>query len=956
VPSRARPNRRTPTCDDDTLQVKDGAEVRRLRLDSPDWRAWLNDPSHTTFAYAGRHGSFTARREQRGSRAYWYAYRQRDGTLHKVYLGSADAVTRARVAYAASALQRPPPGDSAPIIDRAVALQPSETLRIAAPSLVGRDGEVDVLMATLSDAIAGHGSLVLISGEAGIGKTTLAEVLCREATAGGAAVLTGRCYDLSETPPYGPWREIFARSPRNALPSLPEAVLPLVGTADAPVSQAFIVARVRDYLAALATQQPVVILLDDLHWSDPASLDLLRLLGRELASMPVLIIVAYRDDQVTHSHPLSTIVPLLIHESRTRRIELRRLDAANIGALVTAQYALDETDHGRLVRYLVGRAEGNPFFLTEVLRTLEAEGTLRRAGEGWALGDLAGTPVPPLLRQVITGRVARLAPEMGRLLSVAAVIGPETPLATWAAVSGVAEDELLAHAERAIEARLLVEQADGTGVHFAHALIREALYDATSAVRRRALHRQAGEELAVAGNPDPDAVAYHFQRAGDPRAFVWLVRAGLRAYQSAAWLTAVERFTAATALPDEAGAHVRIRGWLLFGSARLLMFSDNARALGMVSEAEPLALTADDRLLATHIRFTRGNLLALRGEIRQGLAAMERESLALDMLPTGRLLPPGRNAALAMISALVSDGDAAVSISTRASTVPPTSPYRDNLVTWFAHTGRYCEAIAKGEGHMAAVGATLDSDRPATFAAVQLGLGQAYAALGHPVAARTAYAHSRAHYYAEVNAHMVGFTIWSELLLAVLPYQADDVTERSRLVAEAAQAWERARGTITDTPHRDPTDLPLALLEGRWAAASELARATLTAATAGHAHGAIAALGVLARQQGATDAAWARVRELHPAGPATLPGDSYFHHAVVLQALAADMALDAGDLAAAREWVVAHGRWLAWSGAVLWQSDHHRLQARLAATSGDSAAAYAYARAALARATPVTVA
>jgi DNA-binding CsgD family transcriptional regulator len=805
------------------------------------------------------------------------------------------------------------------------------------------------LREALDGALAGRGSLVLSGGEAGVGKTALAEALCQQAIARGAAVLVGRCYDLSETPPYGPWRELFAHAPRNALPALPAAVLPTEEAGDAPATQAAIVARVRNYLTAFAARHPVVLLLDDLHWADPASIDLLRLLGRQVGDMPLLILVAYRAEEVTRDHPLHALVPLLVREARAHRLDVHPLDNEAIGALIAARYPLGAAEHARLVGYLAGRTEGNALFLGEVLRTLEGEGALRRAGDDWALGDLAGTPVPPLLRQVIAGRVARLGPATGHLLAVAAVIGHAAPLGVWSTVSGMGEDGLLDHAERAIDARLLTEASDGAEVRFAHALIREALYDDASAVRRRALHRRVGEALAVAPTPDPDAVAYHFQRAGDPRAFAWLVHAGLRAHRSAAWLTAVDRFAAAAAMPDAAGARIRARGWLLFGSARLLVFSDNARALHALGEAEPLALAADDRPLATHIRFARGYLLALRGEIRRGVATMEREIVTLDALPGEHRLPSSTHVALAMIAALLSDGEHAVIAPTRAFTASAVTHHRGDIVNWLGHTGRYREALAMGEAFVAALTAA-DDDHPEKQAYAQFGLGHAHAALGHPVAARAAYARSLAGRYAENNPHMVGFTLWSELLLAVLPYQADDVAERSRLAAEAARAWERARGTLTDTPHGDPTDLPLALLEGRWAEADQLARATLTAATAGHAHGAIVALGVLARHQGAPDAAWARVRALLPGGPATAPGDAYFHHAVALQALAADLALDAGDLAAAGEWIAAHGRWLAWSGATLWRSDHHRLRARLAAAIGDQAAARAHAEAALARA------
>jgi ATP/maltotriose-dependent transcriptional regulator MalT len=192
---------------------------------------------------------------------------------------------------------------------------------------------------------------------------------------------------------------------------------------------------------------------------------------------------------------------------------------------------------------------------------------------------------------------------------------------------------------------------------------------------------------------------------------------------------------------------------------------------------------------------------------------------------------------------------------------------------------------------------------------------------------------------------------WVELLLVAIPYRADAVAERAGLTAEAARAWERARSTITDTLHDNPADLLPALLEGRWATAQRLARSTSANAAVGYFQGGIVALGVLARHQGAPAVAWARVRDLLPAGPATEPGGALFHQAIILQALAADLALDAGDPAAAGPWVEAHDRWLAYSGAVLWQADHHRLRARLAAASGDPAAARAHAEAGLARAT-----
>ncbi|HET8626908.1 MAG TPA: AAA family ATPase, partial [Thermomicrobiales bacterium] len=331
----------------------------------------------------------------------------------------------------------------------------------AAAPLVGRDRERATLRAALDAALAGRGALVLIGGEAGIGKTSLAEVTCAEAREQGALVLVGRCYDLSETPPYGPWLEVFARYPRDAdLPALP-APLAERGRLGAVASRDALVGQVADFLAAVAARRPLVLLLDDLHWADPASLDLLRVLARGLADTPLLLLATYRSDDLPAGHPLAALVPRLVREARAERLDLAPLDEAAVGALVAARYALAEPDLARLVAYLRDHAEGNPFAAGEMLRAL-AEARMLRAGEaGWTVGDLAAAPVPPLLRQVVAERVARLGGEAAHLLALAAVIGQEVPLDLWRAVSEADEGALLELVERAVEAHLLAATPDG---------------------------------------------------------------------------------------------------------------------------------------------------------------------------------------------------------------------------------------------------------------------------------------------------------------------------------------------------------------------------------------------------------------------------------------------------------------------------------------------------------------
>src|SRR5262249_48678442 len=170
-------------------------------------------------------------------------------------------------------------------------------MSLHAPSaFVGRDRELAFLRRRLFAAVAGNGGLVLIGGEAGIGKTALADAVCQEALGMGVLVLTGRCYDLMETPPYGPWIELFGRYQRtDSMPLLPPAFT-VRGNIGSVTNQAALFRDIVDFFATLSAVRPVVLLLDDVHWADPASFDLLRVLAREFAPLPLLLIATYRAD------------------------------------------------------------------------------------------------------------------------------------------------------------------------------------------------------------------------------------------------------------------------------------------------------------------------------------------------------------------------------------------------------------------------------------------------------------------------------------------------------------------------------------------------------------------------------------------------------------------------------------------------------------------------------------
>ena len=180
--------------------------------------------------------------------------------------------------------------------------------------MVGRDREFDELRERLRRLNHGQGGFVLVGGEAGIGKTTLIGALGREARASDVRVLAGHCYDHRSTPPYGPWIGLIGDFETDDSSPVPPPILSDETARSSVDSQDALFADVSGFLSRLAAQRPLVIILEDLHWSDPASLDLLRFLVRRLNREPILIVGSYRDDDLTRGHPLSGALPTLVRE------------------------------------------------------------------------------------------------------------------------------------------------------------------------------------------------------------------------------------------------------------------------------------------------------------------------------------------------------------------------------------------------------------------------------------------------------------------------------------------------------------------------------------------------------------------------------------------------------------------------------------------------------------------
>lgn len=423
-----------------------------------------------------------------------------------------------------------------PQLDWTPARAPSRSQPIAAqdPStrtggrvaeLVGREQQVAALQAALTEVAAGHGRIVLVAGEPGIGKTRLAEEGARRAVHGGFGVAWGRCSEEQGAPPFWPWAQVLsgllAGMPSEQLravlgsdgPELVQLVPQLIEVAGEPPGAPVLdveVVRFRlchaviSLLRRLASSRPLLVVLDDLHWADAASLRLLSILGGLLGDARLLIVGTYREADAEGGGELAHTLATLAREMPVNRIVLGGLSLAEVTQVMAAELdAEPDTELARLVHY---RSDGNPFFVVELLRLLRSEGWLGRAAA--EVRAAAALEIPAGVRDVLRRRLAHLPEQTNAVLLVAAVAGREFDLDTVVAVTGLDDERALEAVEAALLSGLVVEDAHTVGgFRFAHALVREVIYDGASRLRRARLHARVAQALEQRQGADPGDLA-----------------------------------------------------------------------------------------------------------------------------------------------------------------------------------------------------------------------------------------------------------------------------------------------------------------------------------------------------------------------------------------------------------------------------------------------------------------
>jgi class 3 adenylate cyclase/tetratricopeptide (TPR) repeat protein len=503
---------------------------------------------------------------------------------------------------------------------------------------VGRRTEREGLAFLLEQAREGSRRVAFVSGEPGIGKTRLTTHVAVEAHGDGATVLYGRC-DEEVTAPYGPWvqalgyliSELDEQVLRDHVEShgahlarllpelgrrLPDLEEPSEGDPD--TDRYLLFGAVAGLLELAGAEAPVVLILDDLHWTDRPSLGLLRHLVTQGGAMRLVLLGTYRDSDLTRSHPLTELLADLRREPEVSRVPLSGIDEDDVIAIMAAAAGHEIDSLGRrLARTIAQETDGNPFYVSELLRHLVECGALKQGADGrFALeGEIEDLGLPQSVREVVGRRVARLSEQTQRLLGVAAVIGRDFDVGLLTRLVEAGEDDVLDMLDEAIEASVVNESSGTVGrFTFAHALVNATLYEDLGNTRRARLHRRIGEALEDICGAEPGArageLAHHWIQATTPddrtKAVGYARQAGERALAELAPDDAVHWFDQALELQEDAPTRERCTLLVGLGEAQRLSGEGDFRATLLDAGRLAVELGDVDLLVRACLANTRG--------------------------------------------------------------------------------------------------------------------------------------------------------------------------------------------------------------------------------------------------------------------------------------------------------------------------------------------------------------
>ncbi|MGD0029463.1 MAG: tetratricopeptide repeat protein [Candidatus Bathyarchaeia archaeon] len=447
--------------------------------------------------------------------------------------------------------------------------------------LVDRTEEMNVLKEAVYRAVHGEGGLVFIHGEAGIGKTRLVRELGAYARSRGVQVLYGRCpalFRMNGVPPYILWKEVIKDyletcNPEQLYrvigfyPAEVAKLVPEIRQRLATIPQSFAISpeheqnrlfeAVSQFITNISREAPLLVVLDDLQWTDPSSLLLLHYLARGVQKIPLLLLGAYRSTDIDAKHPLSPVLTELNRERLPQSVSLKRMSVNDISEMIRQILEQDDVPT-EFCKMVYEKTRGNPFFAEEVIKSLKEEEVVYREENKWKIREISRIEFPETVKSVLKTRFARLDEECQSVLTFASFVGNDFTLEAMCALTGIEENKLLELMDRMLKTGLIKErEVRREGVcSFADILVRDVVYDEVSLLKRKKLHGVVGCALEkVYANKIEEhfgELASHFLESGDNgKALDYFLKAGDRAAKVFANREAVSYFQSALGLLEE---------------------------------------------------------------------------------------------------------------------------------------------------------------------------------------------------------------------------------------------------------------------------------------------------------------------------------------------------------------------------------------------------------------------
>jgi adenylate cyclase len=459
--------------------------------------------------------------------------------------------------------------------------------------LINRVEEMNALKEAVFRAVHGEGGLVFIIGEAGIGKTRLIREVGAYARSRGVQILYGRCpalFRMDGVPPYVLWKEVIKDYLRECTPEqlnrvigfYPAEVAKLVPEISQklrafpqsfPISpeqeQNRLFEAVTQFIVNISQETPLLVVLDDLQWTDPSSLLLMHYLARGVQKTPLLLLGAYRNTDIDSKHPLTPVLTELKRERLPQTVSLRRMSLDDISEMIRQILEQDDVP-AEFCKMIYEKTRGNPFFTEEVINSLKEEETIYQEENRWKIKEVTEIELPGTVKSLIKARVGRLDDEHQHVLTMASLVGNDFTFEALQAVTGLEEDKLRKIVDDLLKAGLFKHRVTrGEDVcSFADIIVRDVVYDEVGTFERKKLHKVVGTALQkVYGQKAEEhlgELALHFFEGGEKdKALDYFLKAGEKAQKIYANNEAASYYQSALMLLEDRGDKLLEKGQVL---------------------------------------------------------------------------------------------------------------------------------------------------------------------------------------------------------------------------------------------------------------------------------------------------------------------------------------------------------------------------------------------------------